>query len=163
MRRSDREITDKEVIYALIEQCDVCRVAFNDEDTGFPYILPLNFGFMKDGESAALYFHGAAEGYKYEVLRRDARVSFEMDCGHHLFSKEDIGYCTMEYQSIIGCGTMEIVTGDDEKKRALSIITDHYHEKHFPYNERSISRTVVMRLHITEMTAKHRTIKRQGL
>ena len=32
MRRKDREITDFEQITAVMEQCDVCHVAFQGED-----------------------------------------------------------------------------------------------------------------------------------
>lgn len=36
MRRSDREVTKFSDIIAIIEKCDVCRLALNDED--YPYI-----------------------------------------------------------------------------------------------------------------------------
>ncbi len=42
MRRSDREVKAFKDIVAIMEKCDVCRVALNDN--GYPYILPLNFG-----------------------------------------------------------------------------------------------------------------------
>ena len=42
MRRSDREITDEQELLQVISECDVCRLALNDEEV--PYILPLNFG-----------------------------------------------------------------------------------------------------------------------
>ena len=37
MRRSDREVTKFSDIIAIIEKCDVCRLALNDED--YPYIM----------------------------------------------------------------------------------------------------------------------------
>jgi len=42
MRRSDREVKDFEDIVAIMEKCDVCRIALNNN--GYPYIVPLNFG-----------------------------------------------------------------------------------------------------------------------
>ena len=58
MRRSDREITKFSEIIAIIEKCDVCRLALNDED--YPYILPLNFGInITEDNNLELYFHGA--------------------------------------------------------------------------------------------------------
>ena len=42
MRRKDREVTDLSEIIEILKNCDVCRLALNDD--GFPYILPLNFG-----------------------------------------------------------------------------------------------------------------------
>ncbi|WP_347494349.1 hypothetical protein [Ruminococcus albus] len=38
MRRKDREVTDLSEIIEIMKNCDVCRLALNDD--GFPYILP---------------------------------------------------------------------------------------------------------------------------
>ncbi len=43
MIRSDREIADRASQLAILDACDVCRIAVNGDD-GFPYIVPLNFG-----------------------------------------------------------------------------------------------------------------------
>ena len=60
MRRSDREIIDEQELLQVISECDVCRLALNDEEV--PYILPLNFGEEVSDGRLYLYFHGAAEG-----------------------------------------------------------------------------------------------------
>lgn len=44
MRRKDREITDFDEMINIMKKCDACTIALNDEETGFPYIVPLNFG-----------------------------------------------------------------------------------------------------------------------
>ena len=73
MRRADREITDFEEMLQVMERCDVCRLALNDE--GYPYILPLNFGMSARDGKVELYFHGALEGRKYQLMaRRKASV-----------------------------------------------------------------------------------------
>ena len=95
MRRSDREITDRNEILQVMERCDVCRLALNDGE--YPYILPLNFGMEQAGEQIILYFHGATEGKKLDLIARDPRASFEMDCGHILHYDKEKGYCTMGY------------------------------------------------------------------
>lgn len=58
MRRKDREITDFDEMVKIIKECDACRIALNDEETGFPYIVPLNFGLDVEDERVYLYFHG---------------------------------------------------------------------------------------------------------
>lgn len=159
MRRSDREVTDHKEIMAIIAQCDVCRLAFNDEKEGVPYVLPLNFGYSEDDNgNVVLYFHGATAGYKYDVMARDPRVSFEMDCNHRLYSDESRGYCTMEYQSVIGRGTLEIITDREKKIEALTIMTDNYHAEHFEFSQTAVDRTTVMMLRVEKMTAKQRKI-----
>ena len=89
MRRSDREITDEQELLQVISECDVCRLALNDEEV--PYILPLNFGEEVSGGRLYLYFHGAAEGRKYDLISRDPQTAFEMDCSHRIVLDESRG------------------------------------------------------------------------
>lgn len=153
MRRSDREITDREAIISVIERCDVCRLALNDN--GYPYILPLNFGFESKEESLTLYFHGALAGRKYELIEADNRASFEMDCSHQLVMDEEHGNCTMEYESVIGRGRIEIVP-EEEKYEALCILMKQYHQEAFEFNKAVIPRTTVFKLVVEEFSGKAR-------
>lgn len=154
MRRSDREITDLDEIVRIIEKCDVCRLALHDGE--YPYILPLNFGLERQGNALNLYFHGAAEGKKYELLARDDRVSFEMDCGHQLHYDRKRGYCTMEYQSVIGRGRVEVVP-ESEKMRALECLMAHYHMGGAYFDPAALPRTTVLRLNVEAWTGKVKT------
>ncbi len=156
MRRSDREITDFEEMVQVMQGCDVCRLALNDD--GFPYILPLNFGVKVEDGQVTMYFHGASEGKKYELLEKDNRASFEMDCSHQLISNSETGHCTMDYESIIGRGRIEIVP-EEEKTEALAVLTDHYHNGHFEFNPAAVGRTTVMKLVVEKMTGKRHAKK----
>ena len=154
MRRHDREITDKNEILEIMDRCDVCRLAFNNGD--YPYILPLNFGIEEKHGHIILYFHSAMEGYKTELIKRDNRVSFEMDCKHELKYDDEKGYCTMAYESVIGRGRIEVLP-DKEKENALRKIMGHYHQSEDTYfNPAAIPRTLVYMLMIEEMTAKRK-------
>ena len=107
MRRSDREINEKNKIIEVMTRCEVCRLALNDE--GYPYILPLNFGMECQNGIITLYFHSALEGRKVELIEKDNRASFEMDCRHQLQYFEEKGHCTYAYESVIGKGKIEII------------------------------------------------------
>lgn len=156
MRRNDREIKEFENIVRVMEKCDVCRLAFNTED--YPYILPLNFGMEIEEEKIIMYFHGANEGRKYELMAKDNRVCFEMDCSHRLVTEEEHGNCTMEYESVIGQGLVEIVP-DEEKYRALQILMKHYNKEDFPFNKNIIPQTTVFKLTVNNVTGKMRMKK----
>lgn len=153
MRRSDREIKDFNAILEVIKQCDVCRLALNDD--GYPYILPLNFGVQVEDGKVVLYFHGAAEGTKYKLIEKDNRVAFEMDCSHKLVMEQsgDVCSCTMEYQSVIGKGRIEMVS-DEQRQEALEILMRHYHEEACRFNSAVASHTAVFRLVVSELTGK---------
>lgn len=153
MRRSDREIKDFEEIVEVIKKCEICRLALNDEE--YPYILPLNFGMQLENGKIVFYFHGATEGKKYELIARNNKASFEMDCSTKLVTILEDGNCTMEYESVIGQGTVEILP-DEEKERALDILMKHYHKEDFPYNKAVIPRTTVFKMTVDTCTGKKR-------
>lgn len=151
MRRKDREICSFEDIIAVMQKCDVCRLALNTDSV--PYILPLNFGMqVKDGR-ITLYFHGAAEGTKYKLIEKDNRAAFEMDCAHRLVMDEIKGSCSMEYESVIGEGYIEFVP-DEEKYDALCILMSHYHQEDFGVNKKVVPNTKVLKLTVEKVTAK---------
>ncbi|MBP1754912.1 MAG: pyridoxamine 5-phosphate oxidase family protein [Firmicutes bacterium] len=151
MRRQDREITDITEIIDIMKRCDACHVAFSNDT--YPYIIPLNFGMMTDGENIKLYFHSAKEGTKLDLLRKNPKVAFAMDCNHKLVMRDN-GSCTMEYESVCGNGTLRIME-NDEKAYGLTTIMAQYHgenENHFP--EAVLNMTEVMELTVNEITGK---------
>ena len=157
MRRSDREVKEFKDIVAIMEKCDVCRIALNND--GYPYILPLNFGMCVRDDKMELYFHGAMEGTKYDLIEKDNRASFEMDCEHKLVTEMERGSCTMEYESVIGQGHIEILS-DEEKYNALRILMKHYHQEEFPFHKAVMPRTKDFKLVVEKVTGKIRRKKK---
>lgn len=159
MRQHKREVKDRNEILEIMKRCDVCRIALNDDD-GFPYILPLNFGLRVDENGdIILIFHSALEGYKLNLIQKDNRASFEMDCKHELQYFEDRGYCTMAYESVIGRGHIRIFD-DEEKMKALTELMDQYHPgKNVYFSPDAMSRTLVYGLKVESITAKRKLPK----
>ena len=112
MRKANREVKDRNEIIEIMKKCDVCRLVFNNGD--YPYIVPLNFGLDTNEEKIILYFHSALEGTKVEIMKREMKASFEMDCKHELQYDEAKGYCTMAYESVIGKGKIRILSEDEK-------------------------------------------------
>lgn len=157
MRRKDREISDINEIVRIIEKCQVCRLALNDLD-GYPYIVPLNFGMdYKDGK-IVLYFHSALEGHKLDLIKKDSRASFEMDCNHELQYLANQGYCTFFYESVIGKGEVKILS-EEEKVYALDRLMLQHHGDILYYNKDALSRTTVYCLVVDELTGKRKERK----
>lgn len=151
MRRSEREVKGFSELTAIMKKCAVCRVAFCDAE--YPYILPFNFGMAIEDDQITLYFHGALSGKKYELMAVNNKVGFEMDRTYRLVTDEKTGACTMEYESVVGCGTIEMVTGE-EKVKGLRILMGQYHKEGFPINERMVSHTQVFKLTVNGMSGK---------
>lgn len=153
MRRSDRQVSDRNEFIEIMKSCTVCRLGLNDD--GYPYILPLNFGLSDDGDKIRLYFHSALEGHKVELIKKDNRASFEMDSEHELKYIAEKGYCTYNFSSVMGKGTIKILENEDEKIDALKKLMDQYHpDQNAYFNPAAIPRTLVYVLEVTEITGK---------
>ena len=153
MRRKDREITDFNEIIDIIKKCDVCRIALNDDE--YPYVVPLNFGLDVQGNQVFFYFHAAMEGKKLDLIAKDNRATFEMDCDHNFILYEERMSCTMGYASVIGHGTIEIVA-DEDKYESLKILMRQYHAEDFKFNTDMIKVTTVLKMTVTDMLGKRR-------
>ena len=153
MRRKDREITDFNEIIDIIKKCDVCRIALNDDE--YPYVVPLNFGLDVQGNQVFFYFHAAMQGKKLDLIAKDNRATFEMDCDHNFILYEERMSCTMGYASVIGHGTIEIVA-DEDKYESLKILMRQYHAEDFKFNTDMMKVTTVLKMTVTDMLGKRR-------
>ena len=152
MRKKDREIKDTKELEEILQKADVCRIAFAVDGT--PYIVTMNFGYVwKD--HLTLYFHCAKEGKKLELMKKNNMVCFEMDIDHELVQSENACDWGMKYRSIVGLGLLESITDEEEKKKGLDCIMDHYgFSGKKEYNEKVLNLTEVLRLTVTEFTGK---------
>lgn len=153
MRRRDREIKEFDEIVKIIKKCDSLVLGLNDE--GYPYLVPLNFGMDIEDGQLYLYFHCAKEGKKLDLIQKDNRATFEMDCNHNFILYEERMSCTMGYESVIGQGTVEIVA-EDKKYDALKILMRQYHAEDFQFNTDMIKVTTLLRLKVEKLTGKRR-------
>jgi len=99
MRRSDREVKDSARIDEIIRMCDCCRLGLVDGDG--VYIVPLNFGFKSENGRRTLYFHGAKEGKKIELIKAHPFVGFELDTNHAVTAGEKACDYSFIYSSVI--------------------------------------------------------------
>jgi nitroimidazol reductase NimA-like FMN-containing flavoprotein (pyridoxamine 5'-phosphate oxidase superfamily) len=118
VRRRDREVKDTGRVLEILRECDCCRVALNDG--GWPYIVPLSYGFEFDGGALRLYFHCAKQGKKLELMARDGRAAFELDCGHALERGEAACDYSYFYSSVMGRGTLSAVSDPAERGGAAA-------------------------------------------
>ena len=142
MRRKDREITDFNEIIEIMKKCDSVTLGLNDD--GYPYLVPLNFGLHVDGEQVELYFHCATQGTKLDLIKKDNRATFELDCGHNFILYEERMSCTMGYESVIGHGKIEFID-DGHKFEALKILMNQYHAEDFKFNTDMMKATTVFK------------------
>ena len=106
MRRFRQQISEAECIRILKEEKRGVLSMMGED--GYPYGIPLNHWY--NPEDGKLYFHGAKEGCKIDVLRMNDRVSYCVyDAGYR---KE--GEWALNVTSVIVFGRISPVT-DEEK------------------------------------------------
>ena len=153
MRRKDREVTDPMRVADIVNRCTCCRIGFWDD--GEVYIVPLNFGYEIKEDTYVFYFHGAKEGRKIELIKKNPNVGFEMDTDYLLHIADDACKYSTHYQSIIGNGVLSIVSEPEEKKRGLSLIMEHNTGKReWNFDEKMLNTVIVFKLVVDKMSCK---------
>ena len=153
MRRADREIREFDRMLAVADACDCCRLGLLD-DAG-AYIVPLNFGYEAEGEKLTLYFHGAGQGKKIDLIREQKSASFEMDTRHALVEGETACAYSYRYQSVMGRGRIRLIEEYEEKVHGLQAIMAHYsRDREFAFGEEAVNRTAVIRLEVEAWSCK---------
>jgi len=149
LRRTDKEIKDRQVIDAIIASCQVLRVGLSQEDQ--PYIVPVSFGY----DGAAFYFHTALTGRKLEIIAENPLACFELENGVRLVSHPDLP-CewTFSYQSVMGAGTVSELVEPGEKNAALVKIMHQYAPGDWQFTEKQMAGIKVWKLSIDTITGK---------
>lgn len=148
MRRSEKEIKDRMEIESYIREATVCRVGLVDGDEA--YIVPMDFGFVGD----SFYFHCAKEGRKLDLIRRNAKASFELEVDHGLKLDRDAYKCTHHFVCIMGTGTISIVEDEMERMAGLRALMDNYTKERYEMTERCHTKVVVLKLKIHTISCK---------
>jgi nitroimidazol reductase NimA-like FMN-containing flavoprotein (pyridoxamine 5'-phosphate oxidase superfamily) len=152
MRKTNREIHGTDALYAVMRQCDVCYLSLFDAE--YPYVVPLNFGVELLGSQIILYFHCAGEGRKLDLLAKNAHVGFSMSCGHTLKAGDRACDCSMNFSSVCGTGTLEIVDAG-EKVHALSVLMENYAlGQSLDFDPKVVAITTVLSLTVNHSTGK---------
>ena len=153
MRRTDREVTDRQDILDILNKCAVIRLGINAPE--YPYIVPMNFGMEDTKPLMTIYLHCAPEGLKLDLIRKDSRVGFEADCSHRLRAGAKACNFSMEYESVIGYGVVSICDDNERKKQGLQAIMRHYApERDFDFAEQQLDGLCVLQIDVVQITGK---------
>lgn len=158
MTRRELEITDQKEIQNILDQSKVLHLGLVDD--GMPYIVPMNYGYTMEDGRLTIYLHGATTGYKLDVIRSNPTCCFEMECGVQPFEGEVACQYGTAYQSLMGRGTAVLIDDVQEKQDAMTILMKTQTGKDFTFHEKLVSIVSVIRIDVTEYTAKKRPLPR---
>lgn len=155
MTRRERQITDSAEIRDILDRSLIVHLGLVDGDE--PYVVPMNYGYtMDESGTLTLYLHGAPQGRKLELMRRNPKVFLEMECDVQPFEGDVACKYGTAYKSLMGRGKAVILEDPQEKMRALSLFMKTQTGGDFEFNERLVSVVSLIRIDVAEYTAKRR-------
>lgn len=157
-RARERAAYDHELVHSILDEAYVCHLGFVRD--GAPVVLPTLYARVDDH----LYVHGSTGS-------RPLRMAGEADPGlavcltvthvDGLVLARSAFHHSLNYRSVVVHGTAHQVTDPEEKRSALDALVDHVvagrSRDSRPANAKELAATAVLRLDLTEVSAKIRT------
>ena len=155
VREPQRGVYDRESIYKILDEAFVCHVGFSVD--GQPYVIPTLFARVGD----AIYFHGSAASRMLRNLSEGIPVCVTVMLTDGFVLARSVFNHSMNYRSVIALGKATSVDAPQEKYEALhafteKILSGRWNEARQP-NEQELKATSILRLPLTEVSAKVRT------
>lgn len=156
IRREDRAGRDLETVEAVFDAAPVCHVGAVDAD-GHPFVVPL----LHARDAAHLLLHGSPASRFFRVLRHGADVAVTATVVDGLVLARSAFNHSANYRSAMVFGRTEEVQDLGERRRALDLLTDRLAPGRRPFlrpmTDKEVRGTVVVRVAITEASAKVRS------
>lgn len=147
MRRFNQQLTDEECI-GILKKEPRGVMAMHGEN-GYPYAIPMDF-YYEDGK---LYFHGAKQGNKVDLLEKDHKVCFTVyDQG---FIKE--GDWALNIKSVVIFGQVHVLEDPEQIEQYCRKLGLKYYPNAEDVEEeiqKAVKRVRMMVLTIDHMTGK---------
>ncbi len=155
VREPQRGVYDRESIYKILDEGFVCHVGFSVD--GQPYVIPTLFARVGD----AIYFHGSAASRMLRNLSEGIPVCLTVTLTDGFVLARSVFNHSVNYRSVVALGKAAIVNTPAEKLGALHAFTEkilpgRWNDARQP-NEKELKATSILRLPLTEVSAKVRT------
>ena len=152
--KREREVTDINEIKEILDKSMIVHVGMVDD--GEPYVVPMNYGYtLEDGE-LCIYLHGATVGRKIDIINKNPKVFFEMECDVTPFEGKVACQYGTTYASVMGKGTAVVLDDVNDKIDGLSKFMKTQTGKDFTFDEKMVSIVNVIKITATRFTAKKR-------
>jgi uncharacterized protein len=161
VRRSDREITDKQELASILKKGRYATVGLSKNNE--PYVVTLSYAY--DPNENALFFHCAKEGRKIDYINCNpcACATVIEDGGF------DSGSCEHSYRSAVLSGTMHLIEDRDEIDHGIRLLIEQQEKKdqdHFfaklKAGNKSYDNLQMLKMTVASMTGKARIVNAQS-
>ncbi|MFZ0684297.1 MAG: pyridoxamine 5'-phosphate oxidase family protein [Terriglobales bacterium] len=154
VREPQRAVYDRDAVNQILDEAFLCHVGFAVE--GQPYVIPTSYG--RDGD--VLYIHGSAASRMLRNLDQGIAACVTVTLIDGLVMARSVFNHSMNYRSVVILGAAKLVVDPAEKLAALRVLSEHilpqrWDDSRQP-NEKELKATSVLRLPISEFSAKVR-------
>jgi len=155
VREAHRAVYDREAIYKILDEAFVCHVGFTVD--GQPFVIPTLFARIGD----YLYLHGSAASRMLRGLSAGWPVCVTVTLIDGMVLARSVFNQSMNYRSVAALGRATLIENAEERLRALQAFTNklipgRWDDARQP-NEKELKATSVLKLPLTEVSAKVRT------
>jgi uncharacterized protein len=154
VREPQRAVYDRDAINQILDEAFLCHIGF--VAGGQPYVIPTSYG--RDGD--VLYVHGSAASRMLRNLNEGIPVCITVTLLDGLVLARSVFNHSMNYRSVVALGTAILIDDPAEKLHALRAFTEklvpgRWNDARQP-NEKELKATSILKLPLTEVTAKVR-------
>lgn len=155
VREANRAVYDRELIHRVLDEAFICHVGFVAD--GQPFVIPTMFARIGD----FIYFHGSSASRMLRSLASGIPVCITVTLSDGLVLARSIFNHSMNYRSVVALGQATRVDDPAEKLGALQafaekLIPGRWNDARRP-NEKELKATSILRLPLSEVSAKIRT------
>ena len=152
--KREREVTDINEIKEILDKSMIVHIGMVDD--GEPYVVPMNYGYTLENGELCIYLHGATVGRKIDIIKKNPKVFFEMECDVTPFEGKVACQYGTTYASVMGKGTAVVLEDVNDKIDGLTKFMKTQTGKDFTFDERMVSIVSVIKITATGFTAKKR-------
>jgi hypothetical protein len=155
VREPHRGVYDRETIYKILDEGFVCHVGFSPEAQ--PFVIPTLYARVGD----TIYFHGSAASRMLRGAASGIPVCITVTLTDGLVLARSVFNHSMNYRSVVALGNATLVDQPSEKVEALRAFTEkilpgRWEDARQP-NEKELKATSILKLPLTEVSAKIRS------
>ena len=155
VREPHRGVYDRETIYKILDEGLVCHVGFSADAQ--PFVIPTLYARVGD----AIYFHGSAASRMLRGASTGTAVCITVTLTDGLVLARSVFNHSMNYRSVVALGNATLVEVAEEKLEALHAFTEkvlpgRWEDARQP-NEKELRATSILKLPLTEVSAKVRS------
>jgi hypothetical protein len=146
---------DRETIYRILDESYICHVGFVID--GQPFVIPTAYARVED----QLLIHGSSVSRMLRALAGEIEVCVTVTLLDGLVLARSAFHHSMNYRSVVVFGKASVVPDEAAKLDALRAFTEHIIRGRWadvrPPTPNELNATMVLRLPLTEASAKIRT------